>query len=281
MVSLADSTKQLSITLNFKDIYEGFQKTPLLWNANEILNLQQFSPIKTIDFFEENDDFKNLRLGKWVEQFIIYQLKKDSHIEILEENFQIKEGKITIGELDLLFLKDKEPCHLEIIYKFYLYDSTMASNDTLDYWIGPNRNDTLRYKLKKLKEKQLPLLYKCQTEPLILKHGIDLKTIKQRVCFKAQLFLPYNSQDITISPLNASCVSGCYISFDKINELKNFDFYIPSKLEWLSVPKLEVPWQSFKEAKQELKEFKESKRSPLCWLKGKDGSFQKCFITWW
>jgi len=54
--------------------------------------------------------------------------------------------------------ENNKPIHLEIIYKFYLYDPSIGLTQ-LDHWIGPNRRDSLVKKLTKLKQKQLPLLY--------------------------------------------------------------------------------------------------------------------------
>ena len=43
---------------------------------------------------------------------------------VLSENIQIQENvNQTIGELDCLFLDESQPIHLEIQFKFYLYDA--------------------------------------------------------------------------------------------------------------------------------------------------------------
>ena len=83
---------------------------------------------------------------------------KDKEIKILAENVQIQNEKTTVGEIDCILTTAKKPVHLEIIYKFYLYDKSVGTNE-LEHWIGPNRRDSLVSKLNKLKDKQLPLLY--------------------------------------------------------------------------------------------------------------------------
>ena len=67
------------------------------------------------------------------------------------KNYQIQNKKTTVGELDFILQKNHSPIHLEVIYKFYLYDDTFG-NSEIEHWIGPNRNDNLVKKLTKLKE---------------------------------------------------------------------------------------------------------------------------------
>ena len=267
--------------INFQELFDGFQNTPFLWKTAAIIDIEQFCPKPTINKFTQIAEPKKLRLGKWVEQFVSFQLQQDTRIKILEENLQIKDNKITIGELDLLLTQDDLPMHLEIIYKFYLYDSSKHHTNSLYNWIGPNKNDTLVYKLKKLKEKQLPLLYHSKTKTVLKDYPFDIYSIEQKVCFKAQLFLPFEDQDMDISPLNSTCVIGWYLNIEKISELQHYQFYIPEKLEWLCTPINEVDWLSFEDAKTKIRNQIENKRSPLCWLKNSNNELQKCFITWW
>ena len=268
-------------SLDFQELFEGFQNTPILWQSSAVYNLEQFCAASTSGQYALESEPKKLRLGKWVENFVAFQLKQQNDINILEENLQIKDNKITIGELDLLFLKDDQPIHLEIIYKFYLYDSKEDNTNALYNWVGPNQNDALVFKLSKLKEKQLPLLYHPKTQDTLKQYSFHINAIKQNVCFKAQLFLPYKNQNININPLNSQCIIGWYLNFERINELKHFQFYIPEKLEWLCLPKTNVNWLEFEAAKTEIQSQIKNKRSPLCWVKNEVGVLQKCFITWW
>ncbi|NRD23696.1 DUF1853 family protein [Winogradskyella litoriviva] len=263
-------------------MFEGYQNTPLLWKSTAVYNLEQFSPKLTSKQFYNNSEYKKLRLGKWVENFVSFQLQQDDYIELLEENLIINnDSKQTIGELDLLFLKDHNPIHLEIIYKFYLYDINKKQSELLNFWVGPNQNDALIYKLTKLKEKQLPLLHHPKTKDILKHYKLNFNTIKQKVCFKAQLFLPYGNNNIDVSPLNANCVVGWHLNIENIHYLKNYQFYIPKKLEWLCLPHENVNWCSYKQAKDEIKSYTKSRQSPLCWLKKENNEFIKCFITWW
>ncbi|WP_296317127.1 DUF1853 family protein [Winogradskyella sp. UBA3174] len=261
--------------------YKGCFETPSLWKRDTVYELNQLD----LDF-EPNFDItkltlKNHRLGKQVEAFINHQLKQQDSIHWICDNLQIQNDKITIGELDALFYKDNTPIHLEIVYKFYLYDNSVIDDNPLKKWIGPNRKDALVYKLDKLRNKQLPLLYNTKTKLYLDKFNHKATDFEQYVCFKAQLFLPYKIADLKIHPININCVNGFYLSIQKIDIINYFEFYIPNKLDWLFTPHIEVSWLKFKEAKIEINKYIIEKHSPLCWLKDNDEKLQKCFITWW
>ncbi|WP_299096683.1 DUF1853 family protein [uncultured Winogradskyella sp.] len=268
-------------SLDFKDRFIGFQNTALLWNINSVKSLVQFSILSTQQEFCNTTIQKKLRLGKWIEVFTLFQLQQMDTVEILAENLQIKNNKQTIGEIDLLLLQNELPIHLEIAYKFYLYDDLQTYLNPLDYWIGPNRNDSLSLKLKKLKDKQLPLLHKPETKTVLKTLGYESHQFEQFVNFKAQLFLPYHNQNIAFDTLNKACIKGFYIHFNEIELFRSYQFYIPNKLDWLVEPKLDVNWLSYNETVNVIERFMTKKQSPLCWLKDKNNQLSKCFITWW
>ncbi|APY10611.1 hypothetical protein BWZ22_04875 [Seonamhaeicola sp. S2-3] len=259
--------------------YEGFLKTPVLWQNNVVLNLQQFEIETTTNNININVDDK-LRLGKYIERFVSFELQQQNNISILAENIQIQQNKITLGELDCLILKNDTPIHLEIIYKFYLYDETVGNTET-DHFIGPNRKDSLIEKLIKLKEKQLPLLHSEACKPYLDNLGLNAKTISQQVYFKAQLFLPYNNQNIQLKTLNNQCISGYYISINTIINFKDCKFFIPNKKDWLITPHPNVAWLNFVTFSSLALEYLDQKYSTLFWLKFKNGIIKKMFLVWW
>ncbi|WP_179344958.1 DUF1853 family protein [Winogradskyella ursingii] len=261
--------------------YQGFLETPLLWFDDDVFSLKQF---KNDDFKIESHyqlEFQNRRLGKLTEAFTCHQLKQNRNIGWIAENLQIQNGKQTIGELDALFHYKSQTIHLEIVYKFYLFDTIQTYADPLAYWIGPNRKDTLIYKLQKLKGKQLPLLLNKYCEPYLNKFNLKAENINQYVSFKAQLFFPYQVDTIQLDSLNRSCISGFHLSFNKIETLKDFKMYMPSKLDWLIIPHNEVNWLGFDEAKLNIKKEITNQRSPMIWLKDKNNQLKKGFITFW
>lgn len=261
--------------------FQGCTKTPSLFKTNGVIEFKSIALDSNFNALDTEIEFNNLRLGKLVEEFVFYQLKQQDSVSWIVENLQIQKDHRTIGELDALYYKKAQPIHLEVVYKFYLYDTLETYNDPLAYWIGPNRNDSLLYKLDKLRHKQFPLLYKTETRDQLTNYDINIDAVSQQLCYRAQLFLPYNNAKININPLNENCINGFFISFKAISILKDAKFYIPKKLDWLVIPHNDVLWKAFEDAKKTIQKEIESERSPLVWLKYSENDFRKCFITWW
>lgn len=264
---------------NLQRNFEGYLKTPLLWHGAGVYGLHQwaFKGTSSSSFTMKNDEY--LRLGKLVEQFVFHQLEEDESCFILTKNLQIQDGKRTLGELDVLVMMENGPVHLEIIYKFYLYDPNVGQTE-FSHWIGPDRKDTLLQKLDKLKEKQLPLLYHRKTQSLVDDLGLDLSEIKQQILFKAQLFLPLDHQKTVFSHLNPNCVEGFYL---KIKDLERFNqgrFYIPEKINWLMAVHEDVAWMDYHEFFIKIEHWTDNKLAPMCWLK-LNGKYSKFFVVWW
>ncbi len=267
-----------AISKNIQAQYQGYLNTPVLWN-NVLFGLKQFqfSSEKATVFNESIPE--NLRLGKRVERFVSSQLQQNKTITVLLENAQIQDEKITIGEIDCILKQNDIPIHLEIIYKFYLFDESIGTTE-IEHWIGPNRNDNLLKKLTKLKEKQLPLLYNSFTKPLLA--SINLKAIEfqQEVCFKAQLFVPYQ-KEAEFKALNKDCINGFYVRISDIEQFTDCKFYIPTKINWLLEVQTQVNWLTYKPFSEKVKTITNQKMSPLCWTKFPNGSIQKFFVVWW
>ena len=259
--------------------YEGFLHTSYLWKSDSVFGLKQFEIESYSSEIHITID-PSLRLGKYIERFVSFELKQQNKIEVLAENIQIQKDKITIGELDFLFRKNKSSFHLEVIYKFYLYDDTVGGSE-IEHFIGPNRKDSLIEKLNKLKEKQLPLLYSKECQPYLEKLGLEAASILQYVYFKAQLFLPYSHQNIKLKTLNNACVEGFYINHNQLLEFKACKFYIPSKKDWLLIPNTNVTWLNFEAFKNTTKDYLKNEYSTLCWIKFKNGAIKKMFLVWW
>lgn len=266
-------------SLNSKNIqqqYEGFLETKPLWNASfyGLTQLQLTSQSSTI---YNGTLSKSPRLGKRVESFVSCFLQHIKNIRIVHENVQIQKNKRTIGEIDCILYQDNTPIHLEIVFKYYLYDATIG-DDEIAHWIGPNRNDSLQQKIEKLASKQFPLLYKEETQKYI---DMDVDCIQQRVLFKAQLFVPFANNNVVFEEINAACVAGFYIYRDELSNFTDCKFYIPAKLDWLVVPKKHIDWLSYDAYKELTNLLLDEKKSPLCWLKKSNGELFKFFLVWW
>ncbi|MEO8933088.1 MAG: DUF1853 family protein [Xanthomarina sp.] len=260
--------------------YQGYLNTPNLWFGNTVYNLEQLElPSLQAKSFDETLP-KNIRLGKRVEQFVFYELKQNPKILIVFENLQIQQKKLTIGEMDALILIKNKPVHLEIIYKFYVYEDTAGISE-LNHWIGPNRKDSLIEKLDKLKNKQLPLLYHFETLKHLHKQHLNREEIEQKVLFKAQLFVPHNKKIPDFNLINPECIVGFYLKKEELSQFTNSKFYIPNKPNWLLKPQAQVAWLSYNTFIAKLHPVLENKTSLLVWIKHTNGEIHKCFILWW
>ncbi len=263
---------------NIQAQYQGYLRTPLLWK-NNVFGLKQFEFSTDIENIFNESIPENLRLGKRVERFVSCELKQYKSIDILVENIQVQNEKITVGELDCILKLDNKPIHLEIIYKFYLYDKQVGTTE-LEHWIGPNRKDSLISKLTKLKEKQLPLLYNPHSKLVLEELNLKSENLEQYVCFKAQLFVPYQ-KEVEFTALNKECVNGFYVHVSEINQFTDCTFYIPSKINWLVEVHAEVDWVSYPLFYEEIHQIITEKLAPLCWIKFPNGKLQKFFVVWW
>lgn len=259
--------------------YLGFSTTPLLWNGI-LENLSQFEYQNSMLLSFKKTLPEKLMLGKRAEEFVFFDFENNQDISNVYKNIQINQDKLTIGELDAIFNYKKQTLHLEVVYKFYLYDDRLANNE-IDCLIGPNRKDSLREKLDKLKDKQLPLLHHPVTKKYLSKKDITTLAIKQKVYFKAQVFLPANQQSFKFSKLNNKCIYGFYYTLKQIELLKEAKFYIPQKIDWMVNPYQQVNWLSFNEFITLIKEQLEQKRAPMCWVKKQNGELHKFFVVWW
>ena len=259
--------------------YEGFLQTNSLWKNTTIYDLVPFE-IDAISSKINISIDENLRLGKYIERFVSYQLAQEKSIKIIAENIQIQKEKITKGELDCIILKDEKPIHIEIIYKFYLYDRSVGKAE-IEHFIGPNRKDSLVEKLVKLKEKQLPLLYSAECCAYLKSIHVNIDKIQQQVYFKAQLFVPFSNLNIELSSINKDCIAGFFINIKELEQFSDCKFYIPIKKDWLVIPHQNVDWLNFHQFNEKSSDYLERQFSPLCWLKKPNGEIKKFFLVWW
>jgi len=244
--------------LHLQHLYKGFSSTHLLWNKIPVMGLNQFQlDGKYIALFNRAVH-KKLRLGQLAEQFVFNQLEDINNCNILVENLQVQNGKHTLGELDTLIEINKKKIHLEIVYKFYLFDDSLGDSE-IERWIGPNRNDSLIEKITKLKNKQLPLLYSQECKSALEALNLDIEDFQQQVLFKAQLFCPYKTE-IEFDILNKNCLEGFYLNNNQLEDFKTCEFYIPSKLDWFLEAHNAVKWINFETMKAETSSFLKLKK---------------------
>lgn len=222
----------------------------------------------------------NLRLGHLAEKVVAQLIKASSNYEMLYENIQLVKDKKTIGELDFIISnKDtKQLLHIELAYKFYLFDPSLSAV-VLENWIGPNRNDSLKEKLDKLRNKQFPLLYHPATKSRL--DRVVIENITQQLCLLVTLFIPYQYHHKFPSDYQQA-IKGYYLNLETFT---NFDhsektYYLPPKTAWGISPSENKNWHKFQLVKTEINESLAEKQAVLCWQKHHD-SYLSFFIVWW
>lgn len=259
--------------------YLGFLHTPFLWDTT-LASLTQATFSESTDASINVKIPDTIRLGNYVEQLVSYYLRQIPGVKVLAENVQIIQHKETLGELDCLLLHNKAPIHLEIAYKFYLYDPS-AGPSFLECWIGPNRRDSLVLKLAKTKNKQFPLIHHEACKAQLAGMNIASEAFVQNTFFKGQLFLPLGMKPPKFEGISSDAVAGTYCSFEQITQFTDCKFYLPKKLDWLIVPHTEVAWINYNKICERIQTFFVRNSSPLVWIKFPNGVLKKMFITWW
>jgi len=232
---------------------------------------------------DEDLDFplpSNLRLGHLAEKIVSELLKSSSNYNVLYENIQLSEDKQTIGEIDFIVegIPDKRVIHMELAYKFYLYDPSIAQ-EPIKNWIGPNRNDSLIEKLEKLKSKQFPLLH--HPAAVALFHDLEIDSVSQELCLLASLFIPYQYEG-TFDPEYQRAIKGYYMNLETFlrSDRQGNEYYIPSKSEWGMDPSQHEEWSDLNSQKAYIASIIEERQSLLCWQKHGD-NYLTFFIVWW
>ncbi|MDA7744460.1 DUF1853 family protein [bacterium] len=222
----------------------------------------------------------NLRLGHLAEKVVSELINASANFNVLYENVQILEVKRTIGELDFIIENNlnNDIIHLEVAYKFYLYDPSISIDPTRN-WIGPNRNDSLVEKLEKLKSRQFPLLQHPVLESML--KNIEISKVKQALCFMHSLFIPFDFNG-TLDPLYKPAIKGYYLSLDKFRSIDHStkNYHLPKKIDWGIDPKENSTWSSFDQIEKQISLSIGENQSALCWQK-QGNLYSVFFIVWW
>ena len=265
--------------------FHGYLATPSIWLNNDLFDY----PIFQMNSAGNKSSSKKIIapktsiLGKRMEEFFRFYIENFSEEELVAYNEQIIQEKKTIGELDFLL---KNPIsevisHIELVYKYYLYDPELSSNP-ISCWIGPNRKDFLIKKLERLTQRQFPLLYHPATAPLLKKLGVSPQEVVQKLCFKANLFLPF-SHDWHVPGFNPAAFQGYWMKEINFTSSKfgEAEFYSPQKQDWPVLPKHHLEWYSYAKFREIISTMLSQQQSPLVWMKTPDDSLHRFFIVWW
>lgn len=261
--------------------FSGFIDTPQVWSEVSSFPYLPYE-LKKVSLQKVPSDLHlppTMVLGKRMEQFFKYYVMHFSGEEILAHNEQIIHEKRTLGELDFL-LKNAtsgEISHVELVYKFYLYDPDIPAE--AERWTGPNHRDNLTRKLNRLRHKQFPLLHREETGPLLNRLGINPEEVEQKICFKANFFLPWDPDN----PKSLDRIQGSWLKASEFTGsfFQAGSFFSPKKPDWPILPHHNTTWYSFKEIRTEIERLLEKEQSPLVWMKTRNGQYLRFFVVWW
>ncbi len=272
---------------NILDQFKGFLNTKdiLLSNAGSIKSFK-FPEINITDsLLNDLNDLEHPRnsvLGKRMESFFEIAIRNSSKYELIASNIQIIKEKRTIGELDFLVFDNErlKPLHIELVYKLYVYDPELSPEK--NKWIGPNRRDSFSEKLQKLNSRQFPLLYSQEALSYLDDLNLNSVEIEQQLCFKAQLYLPANSEYHHSGLINPDCLTGNWLTLEdfKNSGCKQNLFFSPGKRDWSCDPSSNSEWYSYDDLLDSVQQLFEKKKAPLVWMKT-ENSIHRFFIVWW
>lgn len=272
---------------NLQRQYNGFLETEVLFDKTfEKLEFFQLNKSRLNDTVLPEAFYmpQNIRLGQRMEFFMEAALMT-SNYDILAKNLQIIHQKKTLGEID--FIVRNRNTHtifqLEMVYKFYLFDPEIKGTWT-QQWIGGNRRDNLHLKLKKLKEKQLPLLYAAETSKYLKEINLKSAGIEQKTCFMGQLFLPYKQKYSLNNKFNPAALAGFWLNKTQLYVLEQevHRLLIPPKNDWVAVPLREDKnWKTYNAQLPELMSLIEKEQSTLFWILDNYDNLHRFFLVWW
>ena len=267
-----------------KEQYLGFLSTPLL----ELKSFGFDYPPYTLNLVdlstEEIPKPETMVLGKRMETFFQHFVSRFTEDELVACNEQIIEEKLTLGEIDFL-LKNRMTgtiSHVELVYKFYLYDESLG--DCMEEkWIGPNRRDSLVKKLNRMKWRQFPLLFHPATRSLLKNLDISAEEVVQKICFRANLFLPFLERKKIPEGIQTTAVKGFYLSANLFTSelFPGAVYFSPKKPDWPVSPEKNQTWYSFSEIKSQIHQMLAAEQSPLVWMKTAQNEYYRFFVVWW
>ena len=223
---------------NLLDDAIAIDRSPFLESSNLEAHLKELAqnPKPLIDFLATRNTH---RLGHYFEALVFYGLAHAANYRRVATNIPIRSQKgISIGEADLVVYNTStfEYEHWELAVKFFLAH-TSAGETT---YIGPNANDYLHLKLKKLKEHQCKI-FDCPEGKLVL-NDLSIPLVISKLYVKGILFYHPN-QPYKIPPyIHKKHLSSWWIFLSESSQFFKQDdrFSLLHKKQWLSSPETPI-----------------------------------------
>lgn len=262
----------------------GFLETPQIWTGVPSFPYSSyFIDKRKVNHFPGSIHLPGtMVLGKRMEEFFKYFITYFTKDKVLAHSTQIIDQKKTLGELDFLIENQQNGhiSHVELIYKFYLYDPDLSSET--DRWTGPNHRDSLIRKKEHLLNKQFPLLYRTETQKTLNNMGVSAEWMDQKICFKANFFIPWSFSK-EHPDLGGYPIQGHWIRWEEFvgEYFEGAKFYSPRKPDWPILPWQNEHWVSYEAILQKIRPMIKNDRSPLIWMRTSENEFKRFFIVWW
>ena len=270
------------VTLSL-NLLKAFVETPPLWLDHQFGITQLTFPEIDYTVLKEITLPARIRLGHKMEHIFLKCLEGQTTYQLLAHSIVVTKENRTLGEIDFLLKdnRDQQLVHVELTFKFYLLDNTLVY--PIDRLIGPNRKDNLVAKLEKLRNLQFRLPFLAEGMEQLKLYTSKEEELKQEVCFKAQIFTPYQQNATRLYPLNDHCVVGFWLPFKAFEdaEFKTYEYYLPTKDEWILSPCNIVCWVSHYKVLLDINIHMLQKRSTLVWMKKGKSIYEKFFVVWW
>ena len=266
-----------------KELCYGFYDTEPLWTKTQF-GVEQFNfPKISFEKLQAQPIPERIRLGHKMEHVFEQLIGHCSDWDVVAKNLLIDRNKERLGELDFIIHNrlGNEKYHIELAYKYYIINPEIT--EPIHRLMGPNKRDMFFTKLEKLKNKQFPLLFSDELKMQLQELAVETKIVKQQVCFKTQLFVPYQKKHVSIRPLNKNCIVGSWIHFDDFNtpEFKNHEYYIPYKQEWVIAPQPNRAYNTHYETLLDINLRMLKENAPMLWVRKPDETIEKLFVVWW
>lgn len=176
----------------------------------------------------------NQRLGHYYERLWQFALQRAPGIRLLAANLPIRQGQLTLGELDLL-LEDRDGLHhLELAVKFYLGCPPLT--EQWQHWIGPGREDRLDRKLNHLRQHQLQLAQSSAARKLL--HGLAADPVHAAAWLSGYLFQPWPEQTAAPTGANPQGLGGDWLHRaqleDYLQQHADCRWVVLERLQWLA-----------------------------------------------
>ena len=176
----------------------------------------------------------NQRLGHYYERLWQFALQRAPGIRLLAANLPIRQGQLTLGELDLL-LEDRDGLHhLELAIKFYLGCPPLT--EQWQRWIGPGREDRLDRKLNHLRQHQLQLAQSSAARQLL--HGLAADPVNAAAWLGGYLFQPWPEQTAAPTGANPQGLGGDWLHRaqleDYLQQHADCRWVALQRLQWLA-----------------------------------------------